>query len=207
MRKVKYIILGAGPSGLALAHTLHDCGTPLSEILVLEKEATPGGLCRSEIVDEAPIDIGGGHFLDVKHREVLDLLFRFLPEDEWNRHARVSKINIFGRSIDHPFESNLWQLDIDTQVDYIESIAKAGCVRGEPAPKSFAAWIEWKFGERIAVDYMLPYNRKIWSMDPDCLGTYWLYKLPNVDSHVQNCALRVLALQVCVKNHVGCWLM
>jgi hypothetical protein len=27
---------------------------------------------------------------------------------------------------------------------------------------------------------MLPYNRKIWSMDPDSLGTYWLYKLPNV---------------------------
>ena len=34
-----------------------------------------------------------------------------------------------------------------------------------------------------------------------------LYTLSNVDSHVQNCALRALAIQVCVKNHVGCWLM
>ncbi len=180
MRKVKYLILGAGPSGLALAHTLRDQGVPLSEILVLEKENVAGGLCRSAIVDNAPLDIGGGHFLDIKHQEVLNLVFRFLPESEWRRHSRVSKINIFSRLVDHPYEANLWQLDVEQQLDYIESIAQAGCVCNLPAPESFASWIRWKFGERIADDYMLPYNRKIWSMDPDALGTYWLYKLPNV---------------------------
>ena len=66
------------------------------------------------------------------------------------------------------------------QADYLESIAQAGCVRSEEMPASFAAWIKWKLGDRIAQEYMLPYNRKIWSMDPDELGTYWLYKLPNV---------------------------
>jgi len=66
------------------------------------------------------------------------------------------------------------------QADYLESIAQAGCVRGEAMPESFAAWIKWKLGDLIAQEYMLPYNRKIWSMDPDELGTYWLYKLPNV---------------------------
>lgn len=174
------MILGAGPSGLALAHTLLDRGVPLSEILVLEKESVAGGLCRSETVDGAPLDIGGGHFLDIKHQEVLDLLFRFMPESEWNRHDRVSKIRLRGQMVDHPLEANLWQFDTSTQVDYLEAIAQAGCVRGTPAPESFAAWIRWKFGERIADDYMLPYNRKIWSMDPDLLGTYWLHKLPNV---------------------------
>jgi protoporphyrinogen oxidase len=180
MRKAKYLILGAGPSGLALAHTLHDQGVPLSEILVLEREDVAGGLCRSAVVDDAPLDIGGGHFLDIKHQEVLDLVFRFLPESEWNRHNRISKINMFSRLVDHPYEANLWQLDFGQQLDYIESIAQAGCVRDLPVPESFASWIRWKFGERIADDYMLPYNRKIWSMDPDDLGTYWLYKLPNV---------------------------
>lgn len=172
--------MGAGPSGLALAHTLLDRGVPLSEILVLEKESTAGGLCRSESVDGAPLDIGGGHFLDIKHKEVLDLLFRFMPESEWNRHDRVSKIHIRGQMVDHPLEANLWQFDTETQVDYLEAIAQAGCVCGTPSPESFAAWIRWKFGQRIADDYMLPYNRKIWSMDPDLLGTYWLHKLPNV---------------------------
>jgi protoporphyrinogen oxidase len=180
MKTFRFIILGAGPSGLALAHTLLDRGVPLSEILVLEKESVAGGLCRSETVDGAPLDIGGGHFLDIKHQDVLDLLFRFMPEFEWNRHERVSQIHLRGKMVDHPLEANLWQFDKETQVDYLEAIAQAGCVRQTEAPESFASWIRWKFGERIADDYMLPYNRKIWSMDPDLLGTYWLHKLPNV---------------------------
>lgn len=180
MMHVKYLILGGGPSGLTLAHSLHNQGVPLAEILVLEKEAVAGGLCRSEIVDGAPLDIGGGHFLDIKHRDVLDFVFRFMPECEWNSHDRVSKIHLRNQMVDHPLEANLWQFNTVTQVDYLEAIAQAGCVQGTPMPVTFASWVHWKFGERIANDYMLPYNRKIWSMDPDRLGTYWLYKLPNV---------------------------
>jgi len=180
MKKIKYLILGAGPSGLTLAHSLVDMGCPLDQILVVEKEAVAGGLCRSEMVDGAPLDIGGGHFLDLKRKEVLDFVFRFMPREEWDLYDRVSKIRIRAVEVDHPLEANLWQLPTEVQADYLESIAQAGCIRGEAMPESFAAWINWKLGERIAQEYMLPYNRKIWSMDPDALGTYWLHKLPNV---------------------------
>jgi protoporphyrinogen oxidase len=180
MKKIKYLILGAGPSGLTLAHSLVDAGCPLDQILVVEKEAIAGGLCRSETVDGAPLDIGGGHFLDLKRKEVLDFVFRFMPREEWDLYDRVSKIRIRDVEVDHPVEANLWQLPTEVQADYLESIAQAGCIRGEAMPESFAAWINWKLGDRIAQEYMLPYNRKIWSMDPDALGTYWLYKLPNV---------------------------
>jgi protoporphyrinogen oxidase len=180
MKKMKYLILGAGPSGLTLAHSLLDAGIKRDEIVVLEKQSVAGGLCRSEDVDGAPLDIGGGHFLDVKRKEVLDFVFRFMPREEWNLYDRVSKIRIHEIEVDHPLEANLWQFPIEVQADYLESIAQAGCVRGETMPESFAAWIKWKLGDRIAQEYMLPYNRKIWSMDPDELGTYWLYKLPNV---------------------------
>ena len=177
---VKYVILGAGPSGLTFAHSLLDQGVPRDEILVLEAEAVAGGLCRSMEVDGAPLDIGGGHFLDVRNQEVLDFLFRFLPSDEWQRYERVAKILLRGQAIDHPLEANLWQLSAADQVDYLESIAQAGVVRGETMPEMFVDWVRWKLGERIASDYMLPYNRKIWSMDLNQIGTYWLYKLPNV---------------------------
>ena len=180
VKKYKFLILGAGPSGLTLAHSLLDSGYTLDDIVVIEQQSIAGGLCRSEIVDGAPIDIGGGHFLDVKRKDVLDFVFRFMPREEWNLHDRVSKIRIRGMEIDHPLEANLWQFPIEAQVDYLESIAQAGCVSGEVMPESFAAWINWKLGDRIAQEYMLPYNRKVWSMDPDMLGTYWLYKLPNV---------------------------
>jgi protoporphyrinogen oxidase len=178
--KYKYIVLGAGPSGLSFANALIDLGVLRNEILVLEKDQYAGGLCKSAQIDGAPLDTGGGHFLDVKRKNVLDFIFKFMPREEWNLHNRVSKIRIQNAEIDHPLESNLWQFPVEIQIDYLESIAQAGCVRGDEEPLSFAKWIYWKFGERIAKDYMLPYNKKIWSMDPDDLGTYWLYKLPNV---------------------------
>jgi len=180
MEKYKYLILGGGPSGLTIAHALLDAGCTLDDIVVIEKQVIAGGLCRSEMVDGAPLDIGGGHFLDVKRKDVLDFMFRFMARDEWDLYDRVSKIRIRGMEIDHPLEANLWQFPSEVQAGYLESIAQAGCVRGEMMPESFAAWIKWKLGDRIAQEYMLPYNRKIWSMDPDELGTYWLYKLPNV---------------------------
>jgi protoporphyrinogen oxidase len=176
----KFIILGGGPSGLAFAHALLDRGFTLNDFVVIEKQSVAGGLCRSEIVDGAPLDIGGGHFLDLKRKEVLDFLFRFMPRDEWRLYDRVSKILIREGEVDHPLEANLWQLPREVQVDYLESIAQAGCVRGEEMPESFAPWVRWKLGEVIAQEYMLPYNRKIWSMDLNQLGTYWLHKLPNV---------------------------
>lgn len=180
MKKVKYLILGGGPSGLTLAHSLINKGIPQNQVVLLEKEATVGGLCRSTQVDGAPLDIGGGHFLDVRKTEVLDFLFKFMPREEWNSFDRISKIRLRGQEIDHPLESNLWQFSKSDQVDYLESIARAGCIRGESMPEQFADWVRWKLGDRIAEEYMLPYNRKIWSMDPAKLGIYWLYKLPDV---------------------------
>jgi protoporphyrinogen oxidase len=176
----KYLVLGGGPSGLTVANSLMNLGVSPSQLIVLEKEPEVGGLCRSKDVDGAPLDIGGGHFLDVRRQDVLDFIFGFMPREEWDLYDRVSKIRLRGTEVDHPLEANLWQFPSEVQVDYLESIAQAGCVRGEPMPESFAAWIEWKLGKLIAQEYMLPYNRKIWSMDPDALGTYWLYKLPDV---------------------------
>jgi protoporphyrinogen oxidase len=180
MKNVKVLVLGGGASGLAVSLSLVQRGFSRDDIVVLEQEAVAGGLCRSDVVDGAPLDIGGGHFLDVRKRNVLDLLFRFMPEEEWDRYARISTIRLRGQSIDYPLEANLWQLAVDDQVEFLDSIAHAGCVAGAPMPASFADWVTWKLGTRIAEDYMLPYNRKIWSTDLDALGTYWLYKLPDV---------------------------
>lgn len=174
----KYIILGAGPAGLAFARTLLDQGE--ESFVVLEKEAVAGGLCRSFEVDGAPLDIGGGHFLDLKRQEVLDLLFRFLPQSEWREFKRISRIRLRETEIDYPLEVNLWQLPVADQVDFLESIARAACISGLPKPESFSEWIAWKLGDRIADEYMLPYNRKLWSLNLIDLGTYWLDKLPDL---------------------------
>ena len=177
IKKYKYIILGAGPSGLSFANKLLQAGE--KSFLVLEKEDEAGGLCRSVTVDNAPLDIGGGHFLDIKRTEVLDFIFSFLPQKEWNLHKRKSNIIINGTKIDYPFEANIWQLPIKDQINYLLSISKTES-GSRQIPKKFIDWIYWKLGDRIATDYMIPYNSKLWSMNLNKLGTYWLYKLPNV---------------------------
>ena len=176
--KVKYLILGAGPAGLTFANMLKKQGEP--DFLVLEKEREAGGLCRSCMVDGTELDIGGGHFLDVRRPEVVDFVFEFMPREEWNDFDRDSRIEIHGTQIGHPFEANIWQLPEQLQEMYLQSIKEAGCNNGIPKPARFTEWIRWKLGDAIADNYMIPYNRKLYGENLDNLGTYWLEKLPSV---------------------------
>lgn len=178
MGKVKYLILGAGPSGLTFANQLKKNG--IDSFLVIEMEKEAGGLCRSAMVDGAPLDIGGGHFLDVKKKDVNDFLFQFMPEEEWDIYERDSRIVVNGNVINSPIEANIWQMKLEDQVAYLKSIAVAGCNIGKEKPEKFTEWIYWKLGEKIAQDYMIPYNQKMFGADLQQLGTYWLEKLPDV---------------------------
>lgn len=175
---MKYLVLGAGPAGLAFANSKIEKGC--NDVLVLEKEDTAGGLCRSVDIDGSPFDIGGGHFLDVRRPKVNEFLFNYMPENEWDLYTRDSRIVVNGNTINHPIEANIWQMKIEDQIDYLKSIAVAGCNLGTPMPESFVDWIYWKLGTKIADDYMIPYNQKMFSRELNQLGTYWLDKLPNV---------------------------
>lgn len=175
---MKYIILGAGPAGLSFANRLKQKGE--TSFLVLEKEGEAGGLCRSAEVDGAPFDIGGGHFLDVRRPNVNEFLFGFMPETEWDLYTRDSRIVVNGNEVGHPIEANIWQMKLEDQVAYLKSIAVAGCNQDKPMPDGFVDWIYWKLGDKIADDYMIPYNQKMFNKELNELGTYWLEKLPNV---------------------------
>lgn len=187
---MKYLILGAGPAGLTVANKLKQAG--ITDFLVLEKEEVAGGLCRSVDVDGTPFDIGGGHFLDVRRPKVNEFLFSFMPEEEWNKFTRDSRIDVNGNIVEHPIEANIWQMKLDDQIEYLKSIAVAGCNVGTEMPENFVEWIYWKLGERIAKDYMIPYNQKMFSKELNQLGTYWLEKLPNVsfEETLRSCLTR-----------------
>lgn len=187
---MKYLILGGGPAGLTFANKLKQAGE--TSFLVLELETVAGGLCRSVEVDGSPFDIGGGHFLDVCRPHVNEFLFQFMPENEWDKYDRKSLIVIGNNTINHPIEANIWQMTIDDQVEYLKSISMAGCNQGTPMPQEFVDWIFWKLGDKLANDYMIPYNKKIFADDLNGLGTYWLDKLPNVsfDDTLRSCLMK-----------------
>lgn len=174
----KYLIIGAGPAGLTLACSLINKG--IKDITVLEGESTAGGLCRSEMADGRPLDIGGGHFLDVRRPLVNEFLFKYMPKDEWDEYERDSRIYVNDTMIGSPIEANIWQMKLEDQVEYLKAIAIAGCNLGTEMPKKFVDWIYWKLGNKVADDYMIPYNQKMFGENLNQLGTYWLEKLPNV---------------------------
>lgn len=176
--KFKYVIIGAGPAGLSFAlnllkHNEHS-------FILLESENEAGGLCRSQWVDGFPLDIGGCHLLDSKNKIITELIFSFLPEDEWSLFERDNRICLGKYEMGFPFEANIWQLPEELQNKYISSIKNCAALRGEPLPKTFLEWVRWKFGDDMAEDYLIPYNDKIWSYDLSLVGTYWLHKLPPI---------------------------
>lgn len=178
VRQCRYLILGGGPAGLTFANILLDAGE--DNFLLLEKEEIAGGLCRTVYVDGQPVDIGGGHILDARNKRVDEYMFRFLPQEKWNSFSRDSQIYFKGNLMGSPFEAYIWQMPVPEQVEYLKSIAVAGCNQGTDKPEKFVDWITWKLGKKIADDYMLPYNRKMFSKNLNKLGTYWLEKLPDV---------------------------
>jgi len=177
--KVKYIIIGAGAAGLSFAATLK--ANNEDSFIILEKEEKSGGLCRSTTYNGGPVDIGGGHILDVRNKPALDFLFSYMPEEEWNTYERKTKTVVGEYTVSYPLEANIWQFPQEMQLDYLESISQVQYRKHQVMPERFKDWVYWKFGDMIAENYMLPYNEKLWSLeDLNDLGTYWLHKLPDV---------------------------
>lgn len=181
MKKYDYIILGGGISGLTFARLLqlHTDKT----FLIIEKESEVGGLCKTKEIAGNHFDIGGGHFLHSKYQEVYDFIFSHLPESEFNKFDRVTKIQLGDDLIDFPIEENLWQLPEKKQLKYIESLIECGYKIHAKRKEgySFKDWCYDAFGKEITNNYMIPYNTKIWGVDPDEMSVDWLYKIPKPD--------------------------
>ncbi|GAA0798492.1 hypothetical protein GCM10008910_23140 [Faecalicatena orotica] len=78
-------------------------------------------------------------------------------------YSRDSRIEVNGNTVNHPIKANIWQMRLENQVAYLKSIAVAGCNLGTKMPQEFVNWIYWKLGTKIAKDYMIPYNQKLFS--------------------------------------------
>ena len=101
----------------------------------------------------------------------------------------MSKLKIGETTIDYPLESNLWQLPLTEQIDYIISVIRNGESLGNAEPKNYEEWIRWKLGDKICDNYMIPYNIKLWGVNPSKMDIDWLYKIPrvNVEDVLQYC--------------------
>ncbi|WP_419784513.1 protoporphyrinogen/coproporphyrinogen oxidase [Maridesulfovibrio sp.] len=167
--KSRYVIIGAGPTGLGAARRLSELGE--KSFIVLEKNSWPGGLASS-FEDEKGFtwDIGG-HVM-FSHYEYYDNLVEEVLKGDYTEHLRESWVRLLKSWVPYPFQNN---------IRYLPNQEKWECVRGllpgersEETPGNFQEWIHSTFGKGIAKHFMEPYNFKVWATKPEQMSFSWI---------------------------------
>jgi protoporphyrinogen oxidase len=189
--RVKYLIIGAGPTGLGAAHRLAELGE--NSFLVLERETHPGGLAASfQDRDGFTWDFGG-HVL-FSHYPYFDRLTDELLNGEFFEHERESWVRAAGTWVPYPFQNNIRHLPPEARWRCVEGLLPGR--RPEPGPDlrpaNFGEWIDAVFGAGIASIFMRPYNFKVWATPPERMSYSWIgerVSLVDMESVLKNVVL------------------
>jgi protoporphyrinogen oxidase len=166
------LVLGAGPAGLAFAYK-YGRGA-----VVLERSREVGGLSRSIEIEDGVFDMGG-HSFHTPHHEVLALV-RGLMKEGWHEQPRDARVWVSGQLIPYPFQRHYEMLDDQTIVEDCRGhVFDSNSVAGSG---NFEEWIYRRFGNGVAKNFMLPYNRKLWACDLQDLGCEWVIERVATDT-------------------------
>lgn len=175
------VILGGGLAGMSTAYHL---ARELPDVprVVLEKEPTPGGLCRSRRAKGFTFDYTG-HFLHLRDPETIGFVEELLG-DELVEVERQAAIYSDGATLPFPFQANLHGLPPEKVarcvLDFIEAGKKEMPDKDGRMP--FGQWARQVFGDGIAEAFMIPYNTKLFAVEPDEITAEWVaWAVPRPD--------------------------
>ena len=178
---MKIAVIGAGISGLTISNLLKNN----TEIVIFEKELTPGGLIRCERVNGSLFHTCGGHVFNSKRQNVLDWFWsKFIREEEFTKTDRNSVVFMDGGcKIPYPIENHMYLFDEKTQKAFYEDLEEIDRVKGLNAKftdyNSFGDFLRWRFGKTLYNLYFQPYNEKVWRRDLTTVPMSWMEgKLP-----------------------------
>jgi protoporphyrinogen oxidase len=172
MQHFRFIIVGAGPTGLGAAWRLNELHH--EDWLIVEAATEAGGLARSFVDDKGFTWDIGGH-VQFSHYEYFDrVMDRLLGSDGWNHHQRESWIWMRDRFIPYPLQNNLHRLPADDLNRCLQGLVDIAIQFPRKVPHTFRDWILSQFGNGIADVFMLPYNLKVWAHDPSLMNASWV---------------------------------
>lgn len=152
---------------------------------MFEKNSSPGGLIRCDVVEGNLFHRVGGHVFNAKDKDVSDWFWNhFDKETEFIKAERNAKILINGMMVGYPLENHLYLLDTQTVRSIVDELLNLQA-RGYKDPYSysdFEAFLKGNFGNTLYSLYFKPYNEKIWKTSLDTVPMEWLEgKLPMPD--------------------------
>ena len=167
-KKVKYLILGAGPCGLGAGYRLRDLKQ--EDFLILEGSEKVGGLATS-YVDENGFtwDIGG--HVQFSHYDYFDkAMLEALGEKGWLHHEREAWVWIKNRFVPYPFQNNIHRLDEEDRNRCLQGLKN----RASSKKETFEDWLVSSFGKEMCELFMIPYNFKVWAYPPNQMNYEWI---------------------------------
>ncbi len=154
--ETKILIIGGGITGLSAASFL-----PHSDYLVLEKNSTPGGYCKTTIRGDYTWDYSG-HFFHFNNPQIKDYILENM-ESEMLQVTKITDIDYNQNIIDFPFQFNINQLP---KQEYKECLADLENL-GETDLSTFKSFVRSTLGKGICDKFIIPYNEKLYACDLD----------------------------------------
>lgn len=179
MDSTRYLVVGAGVSGLSFAHWVEG-----DDYLICEADSQPGGYCKTIEQDGFVWDYSG-HFFHFKHPDLEKLLVSRMGDQKVIEVEKDSRILWKGDLVDFPFQKNIHQLPKEDFIDCLYDLY----FREEREVRSFRDMLYAKFGKSIAEMFLVPYNEKLYAtdlgkLDVDAMGRFFPYA--DVDQIIRN---------------------
>lgn len=159
-------VLGGGPAGLYAALLVARRGIP---VVVVEKDAAPGGLTAGFEVDGLAVDFGSHRLHPSIHPDLL-MELRQLMEDQLQERTRRGRIRMGDSWISFPISAP--ELAIRLPASTVARLA-GGALRAMLRPNrsaSFADVVSTGLGKPMGDLFYFPYAAKIWGVDPQHLS-------------------------------------
>jgi UDP-galactopyranose mutase len=166
------VILGAGLCGLSAAYHLEEKG--ISDYLILERDFKVGGLARTETFEGFSFD----HAIHVWYSGdpyAEKLICHKLLQGNLLKQTRRSYCYSAGVYTEYPYQLNLHRLPPQIIHENIMGLIEARYqpLQDEP-PLHLEAWIYRTFGQGIAENFMIPYNRRQWAWNLKEMNYDWI---------------------------------
>ena len=168
--KTKYLIIGAGISGLTFANYIKD------NYLIIEKENEVGGYCRTIKKGDFIWDYAG-HFFHFNTEEFKNKFLSKMSKDDIIYNEKCTKIIYKDKIIDFPFQTNIHELDKEEFIDCLYDLFNK---EEKDKYDNFLDMLYGKFGKSITEKFLKPYNEKLYAvdlkeLDVDAMGRFFPY--------------------------------
>lgn len=168
--KTKYLILGAGISGLTFASYCND------DYLIIEKENSVGGYCKTHYNKDFVWDYAG-HFFHFKTEEFKKKFIESLDQNDYVTQNKKTFIYFDNDLIDFPFQTHIHELSKEKFIDCLYDLFNK---EEKDNYDNFLDMLYGKFGKSITEMFLKPYNEKLYAtdltkLDTDAMGRFFPY--------------------------------